>query len=126
MKMIEAKQVLIRGFKLKCPACGQDSLYQSTFKIKERCASCGLVYGREQGYFVGAIYINVMATEGLILFVYLFLFFAFPLMGDAVYVVLLILAVTLPLIFFRLSRSLWLSIDHIISPRRDHIGKSQL
>ena len=122
--MGEAKQVLIRGLKLKCPACGRDALYQSAFKIKERCASCGLVYGREQGYFVGAIYINVMATEALILFVYLVLFFAFPVMGDAVYIVLFIMAITLPLIFFRLSRSLWLSIDHIISPRRDHLKKS--
>ena len=124
MNMGEAKQVLIRGLKLRCPACGRDALYQSAFKIKERCASCGLVYGREQGYFVGAIYINVMATEALILFVYLVLFFAFPVMGDAVYIVLFIMAITLPLIFFRLSRSLWLSIDHIISPRRDHLKKS--
>ena len=30
--------------------------------MHERCAACGLRYEREQGYFVGAIYINYAVT----------------------------------------------------------------
>jgi uncharacterized protein (DUF983 family) len=119
MNASEAKRVLIRGLKLKCPACGQTALYRSTFSIRESCDACGLVYGREQGYFVGAIYINVIATEAIILFVYLVSLLTMPNAGDKLYLILFIMAVTLPLLFFRLSRSLWLSIDHIISPRED-------
>jgi uncharacterized protein (DUF983 family) len=118
MKISEARRVLMRGLRLKCPACGQTDLYQSTFRIRESCSACGLVYAREQGYFVGAIYINVMATEAVILFVYLVSLFATNGTGNTIYIILFIMAVTLPLLFFRLSRSLWLSIDQIISPRR--------
>jgi uncharacterized protein (DUF983 family) len=120
----EARKILMRGFKLRCPACGQGALYQSAFKMKERCEFCGLVYGREQGYFVGAIYLNVMATEALILFVYLVSVFTGFINDRAIYVLLIGMAVALPLIFFRFSRSLWLSIDHIVSPRPPHTKTS--
>jgi uncharacterized protein (DUF983 family) len=117
MSIGEARKILLRGFKLRCPACGQGALYQSAFKMRERCEFCGLVYGREQGYFVGAIYINVMVTEAVILFVYLVSVYTGFVNNDAIYLLFIAMAVALPLIFSRLSRSLWLSIDHIISPR---------
>jgi uncharacterized protein (DUF983 family) len=125
MKAGEARKVLIRGLKLKCPACGGSSLYKSAFKMQERCPVCGLVYGREQGYFVGAIYINVMATEALILLVYLVSLITGFVNERVIFPLMIGMAVVLPLIFFRLSRSLWLSIDHIVSPRpRDRKGSS--
>ncbi|HEX8920131.1 MAG TPA: DUF983 domain-containing protein [Pyrinomonadaceae bacterium] len=125
MDIGEARKILVRGLKLRCPACGRGSLYQSAFKMHERCTFCGLTYGREQGYFVGAIYINVMATEALILLVYLVSIFT-GMIGDRIIFPLLIgMAITLPLIFFRFSRSLWLSIDHIISPH-PHQPKASL
>lgn len=120
----EARKILLRGLKLKCPACGQGALYKSAFKMHEQCSFCGLVYGREQGYFVGAIYINVMATEAFILLVYLISVFTGFINNSAIYVLLIVMAVTLPLIFSRYSRSLWLSIDHIISPRQGHTKSS--
>ena len=125
MNASEARKVLVRGLKLKCPACGGASLYQSAFKMHERCPSCGLVYGREQGYFVGAIYINVMATEALILLVYLVSLLTGFTGEREVFALMIGMAVGLPLIFFRFSRSLWLSIDHIVSPRsRDKKGST--
>jgi len=33
--------------------------------MHERCPACGLVLEREQGYFVGAIYVNYAATVGI-------------------------------------------------------------
>ena len=125
MNADEARKVLIRGLKLKCPACGGSSLYKSAFKMQERCPVCGLVYGREQGYFVGAIYINVMATEALILLVYLVSLFTGFVNERVIFPLMIGMAVVLPLIFFRFSRSLWLSIDHIVSPRsHDRKGSS--
>jgi uncharacterized protein (DUF983 family) len=120
MNISEARKILVRGLKLKCPACGEGALYKSVFKMHERCPSCGLVYGREQGYFVGAIYINVMATEALILLVYLVSIFTASISDSVLFPLLIVMAVALPLIFFRFSRGLWMSIDHIVSPRHDH------
>ena len=125
MEIGEARKILVRGLKLRCPACGRGALYQSAFKMYEHCPSCGLTYGREQGYFVGAIYINVMATEALILLVYLVSIFAGFINNNMIYILMIAMAVMLPLIFFRFSRGLWLSIDHIVSPRA-HGAKDSL
>src|SRR5438046_7136701 len=62
-----ATRILRRGLKLRCPDCGLGPLYRKAFRMHTHCEYCGLIYEREQGYFVGAIYINVMATESLLL-----------------------------------------------------------
>src|SRR5437867_509129 len=62
-----ATRILRRGLKLKCPDCGLGPLYRKAFRMHTHCEYCGLIYEREQGYFVGAIYINVIATESLLL-----------------------------------------------------------
>ena len=125
MNIGEARKILMRGLRLKCPACGRGALYKSAFKMWEQCPACGLVYGREQGYFVGAIYLNVMATEALILLVYLVSVFTGMISDRVIFPLLIGMAITLPLIFFRFSRSLWLSIDHIVSPH-PHQPKTSL
>lgn len=117
MNIGEARRIIIRGVRLKCPACGETALYQSIFKMHDHCSSCGLVFEREQGYFVGSIYLNVIATEAVILLVYLFSLFVLSPASDLIYLILFALAMVLPLIFYRFSWGLWLSIDQIISPR---------
>lgn len=111
-----AKRLLIRGLKLKCPVCGEGALFESAFKMRERCSHCGLTFSREQGYFVGAIYVNVVATESSILLVYLSLLLILPASSESIYIALFALALILPLAFFHHARSLWLSFDHIIDP----------
>ena len=57
----------MRGLKLRCPECGLERLYRSPFRMNDDCDYCGLIYEREQGYFIGAIYINIIVTETLLL-----------------------------------------------------------
>src|SRR2546427_10553869 len=57
--------ILARGLRLRCPRCGCCPLYSGYFRMQERCAACGFRYEREQGYFVGAIYINYAITVAL-------------------------------------------------------------
>ena len=116
-----ARKILIRGLMLRCPDCGQTSLYSSLFKMKHHCAHCGLVFEREQGYFMGALYINVIVTESLLLSLFILYYMIRPVSEDWLYIILFGLALLLPLIFFRHSRSLWLSIDHIIEPNAKRV-----
>ena len=78
-----------------------------------------MVFAREQGYFIGAIYVNVIATESLIFFTYLLSLLVLPITDSTIYVVLLVMALTLPLAFFRHARSIWLSFDYVIDPPKD-------
>ena len=50
------------GLRLRCPRCGVGPLYAKPFRMHANCRQCDLLFEREQGYFVGAIYINYAAT----------------------------------------------------------------
>ena len=80
------------------------------------CLSCGLRFEREQGYFVGAIYINYGATAIIVIagFFWLDRFIKLSLGQQLIFWSLF--GITFPLFFFRYSRSLWLSLDHIFNP----------
>jgi uncharacterized protein (DUF983 family) len=121
-----ARTLLIRGLKLRCPECGKSSIYQSTISVKHHCPTCGLIFKREQGYFIGAVYFNVIATESLLFIALLISFVIAPTAEAIVNRALLVLAVVLPVLFFRHSRSLWLCFDHFFDPmqeraRLDHL-----
>ena len=110
---------MLRGLMLRCPACGQTPLFQSLFKMHKECSHCGMVFMREQGYFIGAIYVNVIVTEGLIFFTYLICLLTLPSANDTIYTILFALALIIPLIFYRHARSIWLSFDYIIDPPKE-------
>ena len=75
-----------------------------------------MVFAREQGYFIGAIYVNVIATESLIFFTYLLSLAVLPAVSSTIYLVLFVLAITLPIVFYRHARSIWLSFDYVVDP----------
>ena len=76
---------------------------------------------REQGYFIGAIYVNVIATETLLFGALVASLFLWPEAEATVYKTLMPLAIVLPLLFFRHSRSLWLCFDHYFDPMQQRV-----
>lgn len=85
----------------------------------ERCPVCGWRYEREEGYWTGAIAINLVITELLIALV------AVPLaiyLAMAQQPITLLIAIGLPMpfilpfIFFRHAKSLWMSVDFMFHP----------
>jgi uncharacterized protein (DUF983 family) len=107
-------KILYRSFLLRCPACGESSIVQKPFHVKHHCTACNVLFKREDGFFVGAILANVMATEFVILAVYII---SLPVLGmesQRVLTVLFVLALVFPLAFFHHSWSLWLGLDHFV------------
>lgn len=103
-----------RALTLRCPACGNSSIIQKPFHIKHHCDRCRSLFKREEGFFVGAILMNVVVSELIILAV---CFFALLLLGveyDDVLIVLFVVAVVFPILFFHHSWSLWLAFDYLI------------
>ncbi len=108
----------MRGMKLRCPECGLGRLYRSPFRMNTHCEYCGLIYEREQGYFIGAIYINIIVTETLLLGTLLIYGLVAGAINQTILTTLVILAIVMPLLAFHHSRGLWLCFDHIMNPRR--------
>src|SRR5437868_1366091 len=112
-----------RSLKLKCPVCGRASIVQRPFNLKHRCDSCGVIFKREEGFFVGAIMANVVATEVFILVMYFALLLLTTLSDRATFIILFIVAVGFPLAFYHHSWALWLGLDHLIEglPQGDRV-----
>jgi len=103
-----------RSLKLKCPVCGCASIVQRPFNLKHSCDSCGVIFKREEGFFVGAIMANVVATEVFILIIYFALLLLTTLSDRTTFIILFTVAVAFPLSFYHHSWSMWLAMDHLI------------
>jgi uncharacterized protein (DUF983 family) len=83
--------------------------------MHEACAACGFRYEREQGYFVGAIYVNYAVTVLVAVGTVLVLDWSVGLSLTQQLVLGVLLCALVPLAFFRYSRSLWLSVDYLVT-----------
>jgi hypothetical protein len=81
-----------------------------------RCPACGLAFEREPGYFVGAIYINYAVTVGIALAGYFLLDATSALGPRGLLLYGVVVAVGVPLAFYRHSKALWLGLDHLVDP----------
>ena len=128
-----AARLIWRALRLRCPTCGRGGLFTSWFRLRERCPVCQVWLEREEGYFVGAMALNIVVGEFL------------PVIGAVAAIVLtwpnppwhiLQIAVPLamglcPVLLFPFSRTLWLALDWTFRPptrdnRLDHPRPSRL
>ena len=108
------RTVLRRALQLRCPACGGDSLYARPFVMHERCRQCGLVYEAEQGFFLGAIYVNYAVTAVIGLGAPLLADWLHPMSLTAQLAISVPLMLGIPVLFFHHSRSLWLGVNVLL------------
>ncbi|MGH7961508.1 MAG: DUF983 domain-containing protein [Candidatus Binatia bacterium] len=101
-------------------------MFAGLFTMHTACPSCALIFEREQGYFVGAIYINYAATSLLAIAGFLTLDYSTSLSLSQQLLLWGIFAVVFPLFFFRYSRTLWLSVDYLFNPANPPPPKSLL
>lgn len=110
-----------RAFRLRCPVCGRGPLFRTWFGMYERCPQCGYQYDRgEDGYFTGAMAINLVVSELVIAAVVIplaILLAARPNLLIPVIVLGITLPILLPVLGFRHTRSCWMALDLILHPR---------
>ena len=80
------------------------------------CPECHLRFEREQGYFVGAIYLNYAATVVVAVTGYFLLHRYVGLSLRSQLALWGTFCVAFPLWGFRYSKSLWLALDHFLDP----------
>jgi uncharacterized protein (DUF983 family) len=109
-------KTLARGARLCCPVCGRAPIFQSPFRVRPHCPACGAVFQREEGFFVGAIMINVITTEAAVMATAgLWLLSTTDRDGGATMLTLLFaVALLFPIAFYHHAWSLWLAADHLV------------
>jgi uncharacterized protein (DUF983 family) len=117
--MSEFFHLLLSGLFLRCPYCGKGKLFRRFYTMYERCPVCGWRYEREEGYWTGAIALNLVVTELLIAIVTVPLVIWLAVSGLSIWPLVIIgvpMCVILPLLFFRHAKSFWMSLDFMIHP----------
>ncbi len=109
--------VLLRGLRRRCPRCGERKIFRSWYGIKSLCPRCGLRFEKEEGGFVGAMTVNYLVTTGLwVVMLIIWLIFTVPdVPVAAILLSSIVLMVTVPLVFYPRSKTIWASFEYLIA-----------
>ena len=117
-----AIDLLSRCLTLRCPACGRSSIFQSPFRVRHHCPACGAIFQREDGFFAGAIMVNMVTTELVILAVYLTCLAVIGPQDGLIHSTLFALTVLVPAALYHHCWGVWLSLVHLIEPLPKHLN----
>ena len=114
-----------RGIVLQlCPRCRIGRIFRKSIfwgfpTMNERCSHCGLKFEREQGYFLGAMYISYgLALPTIAILAVLLWWLAKLTLLKAIWWGLILFIPFAPMLSF-LARVLWIYLDQAIDPARD-------
>ncbi|MBA3430083.1 MAG: DUF983 domain-containing protein [Actinobacteria bacterium] len=102
-----------RALRRRCPRCGGANAFVSFFHLRERCPSCDFRFEREEGYWTGAMIVNIAACELWLAILFgIVLLFTFP---DVPWGLLLGVGLVtnglLPVIFYPWSKTIWMAFE---------------
>jgi uncharacterized protein (DUF983 family) len=111
-----ALRVLARGLRRRCGRCGQGGLFRSYFDMVERCPRCGLEFERGEGYWLGAMAVNLGAAEtAFAIALAIGVALTWP---DPPWVVLTLVGLavnaTMPFLFYPFSKALFVGLDLLL------------
>lgn len=109
MAEVTSVTTLIAIIRQRCPRCRRGRIFRGAFAMNDPCPECGLIFQREEGYFLGAMYVSYLLSSALILTFYFLVRWLVPeangfvLTGTA-------MALYLPFVpaVFRYSRVIWI------------------
>lgn len=109
---------ILRGL---CPRCRSGRIYPSSIvwglpKMHERCPKCGLLFEREEGYFLGAMYLSFPLGAVAITLLSALLWAATGWSLERSVVVGIVLFLPLVPVVTQFSRILWIYLDQTIDP----------
>ena len=114
-------KMLRRGFTRRCARCGSRKLFRHWFHMVEDCPRCGLHFEREQGYFAGALAINLVLVGGVFAVVFItILALTIPDLPIAFTLAVCIPIVAIgPIIAYPFSKTIWVAVDRAFLQQLD-------
>ena len=102
----------------RCPWCGRGKIFRGVLAMNQACPSCGVVFEKEPGYFVGAMYFSYfLAVPAYALLAWLALRWLGGRSQLLAFTVAFVAFVPLAPMFFRASRIMWLYLDCIVQKK---------
>jgi uncharacterized protein (DUF983 family) len=113
---VNATAALLRGFRKRCPRCGERDTFVSWFQPRKACPRCELRFAKEEGGFLGAMTLNYALAIGLWLIV-LIVGVVLTVPDVPVVPLMLLSAVVLigvPLWFYPRSKMIWAAVEFLV------------
>jgi uncharacterized protein (DUF983 family) len=110
-----------RGFTRRCARCGSGHLFHGYLKMGPDCPGCGLHFEREQGYWAGAMAVNIIVTGGLFTVVFVAMLVAtIPNVPVAPLLAVLVpIALIVPILYYPFSKTMWVAVDRAFLQKLD-------
>ena len=109
---------LLRAMLARCPICGDKNIWKKFGEPVAQCPTCHYPYEREEGYWVGAMIVNIGAA--MISFFVMFVGGMLLTWPDVPWTGLLVAGVLLmglgPLIFYPQTKTIWVWLDLKVHP----------
>jgi uncharacterized protein (DUF983 family) len=103
---------LLRGLTRRCARCGSGKLFRHYLTMVPDCPRCGLHFEREQGYWAGALAINIVCVFGLMaIFLFSGVLLISPIPAVPLAIVCGTIAILGPIVWYPFSKTIWVAID---------------
>lgn len=111
-------KTLAWGITGRCPNCGSPGIFRQWLQMKEHCPRCGIQFERDEGYWTGAMGINIIVTSLVFVFAMVVSFWlTWPDVPVArVLIGMIILNTAFPILFYPYSKTIWTALDLIFHP----------
>ncbi len=111
-----------RGATRRCARCGSGHLFHRYFTMVDDCPRCGLHFEREEGYWAGALAINIGVAGAVFIVTFgVALALTIPDVPVAPLLAILIpLMVLVPLLGYPFSKTVWVAVDRAFLQHLDH------
>lgn len=111
-------KTLASGIAGRCPNCGSRGIFRQWLQMREHCPRCGIQFERDEGYWTGAMGINIIVTSLVFVFAMVVSFWlTWPDVPVArVLIGMIILNTAFPILFYPYSKTIWTALDLIFHP----------
>lgn len=119
MNLKLATQFMLRALKLRCPHCGEGTMFSNWITMRPACRTCGLRFDRgEHDHYIGAFLVNFIIAELLVVAgILAFIFAKWPnVPWDMMTWILIGSMVPAPFLTYPYSKSIWLALDLVFRP----------
>jgi uncharacterized protein (DUF983 family) len=116
---VSRAQIFKRGLSHRCPNCGEKTLFKNgrTFTIENSCAHCGMRWDKDEAAFLGSVTLNYGVTVFGLALPWIVSALVAGLPTQWVVGVASAIALIVPFLLYRSSKSWWLMIYYLVLPR---------
>jgi uncharacterized protein (DUF983 family) len=107
---------LVAIAKQRCPRCLTGPAFRGGLTMYYACPACGLVFGRENGYFTGAMIVSYILSVPLLAAICILVYLATGWRAEVAILAGAVLSLPFVPPLFRYSRVIWMHFDRIVDP----------